>query len=113
MFKMTDLVNKKCVPCEGGLPPFTQEQVATYKKEITSDWEVLDGKKLFLKKKFGNFKAAMVFVNKVADIAEADQHHPNIEIFYNIVKLTLWTHAIAGLSENDFILAAKIDQVSV
>lgn len=104
-----DLTSKKCVPCEGGVPPFTQEQVEQYQKEISDAWEVLDGKKLFLKKKFEDFKTAMVFVNKVADIAEADQHHPNIEIFYNIVKLTLWTHAIAGLSENDFILAAKID----
>lgn len=105
-----DLINKKCVPCEGGVPPFTGKQITAYKKEISSEWMVLDEKKLFLKKKFKDFKTAMVFVNKVADIAEADQHHPNIEIFYNIVKFTLWTHAIAGLSENDFILAAKIDQ---
>ena len=108
-----DLTTKKCVPCEGGVPPFTQEQIDVYRKEISGDWEVLDGKKLFLKKKFEDFKTAMVFVNKVAEIAETDQHHPDIEIFYSIVKLTLWTHAIAGLSENDFIMAAKIDQISL
>lgn len=107
-----DLTTKKCVPCEGGVPPFTTSQIEEYKKEISSDWEVIeDNHKLARKFKFEDFKKAMEFVNKVADIAESEQHHPNIEIFYNIVKLTVWTHAIAGLSENDFIIAAKVDKL--
>lgn len=110
---MTDLVNKKCVPCEGGVPPFTPQQTVEYKKQIKDIWQVIeDGHKLQAKFKFKDFKEAMLFVNKVADIAEEEQHHPNIEIFYNIVKITLWTHAIAGLFENDFIIAAKIDQIT-
>lgn len=108
-----NLTSQKCVPCEGGVPPFMKEQIEQYKKEISSDWQVIEGKKLEHKYKFKGFKTAMVFVNKIAGIAEAEQHHPDIEIFYNLVTLTLWTHAISGLSENDFILAAKIDQLSL
>lgn len=110
---MTDLVNKKCVPCEGGVPPFTPEQVKEYKPQIADAWEVVeDGKKLKRKFKFKDFKEAMTFVNKVAVVAEEEQHHPDIKIFYSIVEITLWTHAIMGLSENDFIMAAKIDQLT-
>lgn len=109
---MSSLITKKCVPCEGGVPPFTPEEIEKYKKEVSVDWEVVeDGHKIKRKFKFKDFKQAMDFVNKVAEVAESEQHHPNIEIFYNIVNLTLWTHAIAGLSENDFIIAAKVDEV--
>ncbi|MGE5041555.1 MAG: 4a-hydroxytetrahydrobiopterin dehydratase [Candidatus Levyibacteriota bacterium] len=106
------LVQKKCVPCEGGVPPFTKEQIEEYKPAINPEWEVVeDGHKLKRKFKFKDFKEAMAFVNKVSGVAEEEQHHPNIEIFYNMVNLTLWTHAIAGLSENDFIMSAKIDLI--
>lgn len=108
---MQDLTQKHCVPCEGGIPPFDLEQIESYKKEISTDWQVLDGKKLERKFKFEDFKEAMEFVNKVAEVAESEQHHPDIKIFYNLVTITLWTHAIAGLSENDFIMAAKIDKI--
>ncbi|MFI5265344.1 MAG: 4a-hydroxytetrahydrobiopterin dehydratase [Candidatus Levyibacteriota bacterium] len=106
-----DLINKKCVPCEGGVPPFTREQIETYKKEVSGEWQILDGKKIERKFKFKDFKESMEFVNKVAEIAEQEQHHPDIKIFYSLVTITLWTHAIAGLSENDFIMAAKIDRI--
>lgn len=106
-----DLTNKKCVPCEGGVPPFTPEEVETYQKEIDPEWNVLEGKRLERRYKFKNFKEAMQFVNKVAEVAEEQQHHPDIKIFYSLVTITLWTHAISGLSENDFIMAAKIDQI--
>lgn len=108
---MTDLVNQKCVPCEGGVPPFTPEEVEKYQKEISSEWTVLEGKRLERKFKFKDFKEAMGFVNKVAGVSEEEQHHPDIKIFYSLVTITLWTHAISGLSENDFIMAAKIDQI--
>jgi 4a-hydroxytetrahydrobiopterin dehydratase len=109
---MKNLLNKKCIPCESGVPPLTLPQVEEYRKQINSLWEVLDdGKKIKRKFKFKDFKEAIVFVNKVSEVAEEVQHHPDIKIFYNIVEITLWTHAIAGLSENDFIVAARIDQV--
>lgn len=110
--KDVPLAGKKCVPCEGGVPPFDTDKIDKYKKEISSEWTVLDGKKLERKFKFKDFKEAMEFVNKIADIAEEEQHHPDIKIFYNLVTITLWTHAIGGLSENDFILSAKIDAIS-
>lgn len=104
-----DLTSKHCIPCEGGVPPFTSEEIGKYKEEISSDWQVLDNKKLERKFKFQDFKEAMQFINKVAELAEKEQHHPDIKIFYNLVTITLWTHAISGLSENDFIMASKID----
>ena len=108
-----DLANKKCVPCEGGTPPLTSSETTEYKKMIDSFWEVIeDGKKIKRKFKFKDFGQAMVFVNKVADVAEQEQHHPDIKIHYNLVEITLWTHAVMGLSENDFILAAKIDKAT-
>ncbi len=108
---MVDLAQKKCVPCEGGVPPFKPSEVEKYLKEISPDWGTIEDKRLERKFKFKDFKEAMVFVNKVAIVAEEEQHHPDIKIFYNLVTITLWTHAISGLSENDFIMAAKIDQI--
>ncbi len=82
-----------------------------YLKE-TPDWEnVEEGKKIRRELKFADFKEAMAFINKVAEVAENEQHHPNFHIFYNRVILELWTHAVGGLSENDFILAAKINGI--
>ncbi len=105
-----DLSQKKCVPCEGGVPSFTPDQVQKYKPFIAADWHLLEvNKKLNRTFMFGDFKQAMTFVNKIAELAEEEGHHPDISIFYNIVHITLWTHAIGGLSENDFILARKID----
>lgn len=106
---MTDLTKKHCVPCEGGVDPFNTEQIKTYIGMLDLPWEVVDGKKLQHEFKFKNFKEAMRFVNKVAELAEIEGHHPDIHIFYNRVTLELWTHAIGGLSENDFIMAAKIE----
>ncbi len=108
-----NLTAQKFVPCDGGVPPFTPQEVEKYMKEISSDWNTIEDKRLERKFKFKNFKDAMVFVNKVAVVAETQQHHPDIKIFYNMVTITLWTHAISGLSENDFIIAAKIDQIGL
>ena len=106
-----NLSEKKCVPCESGTPPLAYEQIASYKERVSSEWEVLENKKIRRQFRFGDFREAMHFVQRVADIAEQENHHPNIEIHWNKVILTLWTHAIGGLSENDFILASKIDQL--
>ena len=106
-----DLKDQKCAPCEGGTAPFTDAQIKAYLEYINNSWEVVDSKKLTRRFKFKNFLESMAFVNKVSDIAESEGHHPDIYINYNRVILTLSTHAIAGLSKNDFILAAKIDRI--
>ncbi|MEX0916775.1 MAG: 4a-hydroxytetrahydrobiopterin dehydratase [Candidatus Spechtbacterales bacterium] len=108
------LSDKKCVPCEGGISPFSLEDLFVYQKQVHEDWRVADeGKKIKRDVTFKDFKEAMEFVNKVADVAEAEGHHPDITISYNNVVISLWTHAIGGLSENDFIMAAKIDCISL
>jgi 4a-hydroxytetrahydrobiopterin dehydratase len=107
-----ELTKKHCVPCKGGTPPFSNEQEVTYIKD-TPSW-FLDRENVHkIRKRFSfkNFKEAMVFINKVADIAEEQGHHPDIYISYNKVELMLFTHAVGGLSENDFIMAAKIDEI--
>ncbi len=101
------LLSKKCVPCEGGAPPLSKEQVATY-LNLISNWQVDARGHLSRQFKFKNFLAAMEFVNKVAALAEKEGHHPDFTVHYNKVDFEIWTHAINGLSENDFILAAKI-----
>ncbi len=109
---MSDLSHQKCVPCEGGTKPLTPQEYAPYLSEI-GDWEVVDELKIQKTFKFKNFAEALVFVNKVGSIAEGEQHHPNINLFgWNKVKITLFTHAIKGLSVNDFIVAAKINKIS-
>ncbi|MDP2647723.1 MAG: 4a-hydroxytetrahydrobiopterin dehydratase [Candidatus Yanofskybacteria bacterium] len=108
---MDDLTQKKCVPCEGGIPPMKREQAHEYMSQ-TVGWELSsDDKKIRKEFKFGSFKEAIKFINNVARIAESENHHPDIYIFYNKVELELSTHAIKGLSENDFILAAKINKL--
>jgi 4a-hydroxytetrahydrobiopterin dehydratase len=107
---MTSLLSKKCILCEGGTPPLTPEKSEKLLGEI-SGWE-LKRERMYKKFKFKDFKKAIEFVNKVASLAEEEAHHPNISINYNKVSFEIWTHAIGGLSENDFILAAKIDNLS-
>lgn len=106
---MYDLKNKKCVPCERGTPPLTREEIEDFQKQLKLDWEIVENLKIKHDFRFKNFKEAISFVNKVADTAEKEQHHPNIKIFYNKVIIELSTYAILGLSENDFILASKIE----
>lgn len=106
---MDNLLSKKCVACEGGIPPLTKEESKKYLSQ-TLGWELLAGAKKIKKEfTFKNFKEAMQFVNHVADLAESEGHHPDIYVYYNKVQLDLWTHAIGGLSENDFIVAAKVN----
>ena len=107
---MSDLLSKKCVPCEGGVPPMGEEEIAGLLPQVQG-WEVIEKKKIQKVFKFKDFRAAMEFVNKVAGLAEEEGHHPDIHIHYNKVRLELWTHAIGGLSENDFIAAAKINAI--
>jgi 4a-hydroxytetrahydrobiopterin dehydratase len=107
-----DLSEKKCIPCEGGIEPFNKKEISKYKKLIKDDWQVTTGNdKIFKEYLFVNYKHTMEFVNKVANLAEEEGHHPDLHVYYGRVVIELWTHAINGLSENDFILAAKIDKL--
>src|SRR5262245_40936453 len=101
------LRSKRCVPCEGGVPALSATEIDTFRRE-TPEWEVRD-KKLHRHFTFKSFVEAMRFVNRMADVAEAEGHHPDFTVHYREVDVVVWTHAIGGLSENDFILAAKID----
>lgn len=104
------LTQGHCVPCEGGTEPLPQEEVAKYLTLLKTPWHVGDeGKKIEKKFQFHDFKESMVFVDKVAQLAESEGHHPDIEISYNKVEIELTTHAIGGLSVNDFIMASKIE----
>ena len=104
-----DLAQKKCVPCEGGREAFSAEDVHVYLLD-TPLWQAVDDKKITREFKFKDFIAAINFVNAIADIAEEEGHHPDLHIFYNRVIVELTTHAVKGLTENDFIMAAKINQ---
>ncbi len=104
-----NLLQKKCAPCEGGTAPFSSSQINDYKSQLQGDWEVIDDKKISKQFKFKNFRESLDFVNKIAQIAEEEQHHPDIQINYNRVRIDLTTHAIKGLSMNDFIMAVKIE----
>jgi 4a-hydroxytetrahydrobiopterin dehydratase len=105
-----DLSQKKCVPCEGGVPKLAPDKVQELLKQLDG-WSVRD-ERLQKHFRFKNFKQAMAFVNGIAEIAEEENHHPDFRVHsWNSVDVEIWTHAIGGLSENDFILAAKIDRV--
>lgn len=108
------LIQKHCVPCEGGMPPLDHEYVQKYAAQVP-DWKVSgDEKNITREFVFKDFTEVMKFLNAVADIANAEDHHPNVYIYdFNKIRFELTTHAMGGLSENDFILAAKIDQVKI
>jgi 4a-hydroxytetrahydrobiopterin dehydratase len=106
-----DLSKKKCKPCEGGIAPLDQKEVAVFMKHIKDDWKVTDKNKISKEFLFVNYMHTMDFVNKVADLAEEEGHHPEMHVYFGRVRIELWTHAINGLSENDFILASKIDKL--
>lgn len=107
-----DLINKKCEPCEGGTAPLDAEDEDSLHTEVPV-WGLHREGTHFIERKFTfrDFKEAMDFVNAVAKLAESEGHHPEIEISWNKVRLVLFTHAIGGLSRNDFIMAAKIDRI--
>ncbi len=110
---MNDLLKKKCVPCEGGVIPFDISEIHKYQKKVDG-WDVIKNNKgiFFLEKKFKfeNFLESQNFVNLVGNISEEEGHHPDLSFGWGYAKVSITTHAIEGLSENDFILAAKIDR---
>ena len=110
------LHQKKCVPCRGDIPPFTREQIDEYLKYLT-DWKVqINEKKAFYLSrvyKFSNFEKSLNFINKLSHIAEEEGHHPDLKFGWGYAEVNIFTHAINGLSLSDFILASKIDMISV
>ena len=111
---MSELLKKKCVPCEGGVIPFDLSEIHKYQKKVNG-WNLKKDKKdiFFLEKKFifKNFIESQNFVNQVGKVSEDEGHHPDIYFGWGYAKIAISTHAIQGLSENDFILAAKIDEI--
>jgi 4a-hydroxytetrahydrobiopterin dehydratase len=107
----TELAKKQCVPCKGEMLPLTGENLEELKKHLNGNWQVVDEHHLEKEFVFGNFRQALAFTNQVGELAEAQGHHPDIYLSWGKVKLTIWTHSIDGLTESDFILAAKIDEL--
>jgi 4a-hydroxytetrahydrobiopterin dehydratase len=108
---MEELAKRHCVPCHGGTPRLTGANLTWMASQLGGDWQLEGEVKLRRTVRFPDFAAALAFVNQVGAIAEAEGHHPDILLAWGKVEITLWTHAIDGLSESDFILAAKIEQL--
>ena len=107
---MSDLASKTCVPCKGGVPSLAGEELEALAKQVPQ-WKVVSGHHLMRLFTFPDFRQALAFVNKVGEIAEEQGHHPDILLSWGKAEITTWTHKIDGLTESDFILAAKIDKV--
>jgi 4a-hydroxytetrahydrobiopterin dehydratase len=108
---MSDLADRNCVPCKGGDSPLDREAIETLQEGLSDEWVVVDGHHLVRRFSFPDFAGPLGFTNEIGAIAEEQGHHPDILLKWGSVEVTLWTHAIDGLSESDFVLAAKIDRV--
>lgn len=107
---MTDLASKTCVPCRGGVPPLKGKELDGFVKQVFG-WNVVNGHHITKTFTFPDFVKALAFVNKVGAVAEEQGHHPDILLSWGKAEITTWTHKIDGLTESDFILAAKIDRL--
>ena len=109
-FIMTDLAKKTCIPCRGGVPPLKGTQLEDLQDKLKNDWKIIKEHHLEKEYSFKNFKEALDFTVRVGELAENQDHHPDIFLAWGKVKLTIWTHKIDGLTESDFIFAAKADK---
>jgi 4a-hydroxytetrahydrobiopterin dehydratase len=107
---MSELASRQCVPCRGGVPPLEGEQLTKLSVQL-NNWNVVDEHHLEKKYKFKDYREALQFVNQLSEIAEEQGHHPDVCFGWGNVEVKIWTHKINGLTESDFILAAKIDQL--
>jgi 4a-hydroxytetrahydrobiopterin dehydratase len=107
----SELAARECVPCKGGVPPLEGADLDRMREALGADWEVVDGHHLEKEYRFADFRAALAFTNRVGELAEAQRHHPDIALAWGSVRLTIWTHKIDGLTESDFVFAAKVDRL--
>jgi 4a-hydroxytetrahydrobiopterin dehydratase len=107
---MSELAQKSCIPCNGDVPPLTTDQIWPLARELGGSWRVVDGHHLEKSYTFPDFRTALDFVYRVGLLAEAEGHHPDFELGWGRAVLRVWTHAIDGLTESDFVLAAKADK---
>ena len=107
---MSDLADKTCVPCRGDVPPLRGKELEELESQLP-DWEVVEGHHLRREFRFRNFREALDFVNRVGELAEEQGHHPDVEFGWGRAAITIFTHKIDGLTESDFVLAAKVDRV--
>ncbi len=111
---MSELTDKRCKPCEGGVAPLTRAQAQALAKQLATEWRLADdARSIHREFKFKDFYRTMSFVNALAHIANIEDHHPDLEVGYSRCRVEFSTHAIKGLSENDFICAAKIDRIQL
>ena len=108
---MAELAQKECVPCKGGVPPLKGSELARLEKELGGGWRVVNEHHLEKEFKFKDFRQALDFTNKVGELAEQQNHHPVFYLAWGRVKLSLWTHKIDGLTESDFVFAAKVEKL--
>ncbi len=104
-----ELCDLKCVPCRGGIPPLKGKELEELQNKLGNEWNVIEEHHLKKRYEFPNFLDALAFTNQLGALAEEEGHHPNIHLTWGLVEVEIWTHKINGLSESDFILAAKID----
>lgn len=112
---MTDLASKHCVPCQGGVPPLAGDELERLLAELNRErggWRVVDGHHLEKEFRFKDFREALAFVNRVGEVAEEEGHHPDLCLTWGKATMTTWTHKIDGLTESDFVLAAKADKLA-
>jgi 4a-hydroxytetrahydrobiopterin dehydratase len=109
---MSDLAEKRCIPCEGGIPPLKGAELEQLSSQVGPEWSVINDHHIHRDFSFPDFASALAFTNQVGELAEAEGHHPNIELTWGHVGITIYTHKIDGLTESDFILAAKINQLA-
>jgi 4a-hydroxytetrahydrobiopterin dehydratase len=108
---MATLAEKECVPCKGGVPALKGDDLRRLSAELNPSWQVARDHQLEREFKFKDFREALTFTNRVGELAEQQNHHPDIYLTWGKVKITIWTHKVDGLTESDFVLAAKIDQL--
>ena len=106
---MSDLAKMECIPCKGGVPPMMAEQIMPWQQRLGGDWQVVEDHHLRKEYRFKDFRQALAFTNQVGELAEQIGHHPDLHLAWGKVGVTIWTHKIGGLSESDFIFAAKVD----
>lgn len=107
---MTDLASRECVPCKGGVPPLAGEALRDLEARLGNGWRVVDDHHLEKEYRFSDFRQALDFTNRIGELAEDQGHHPDIHLAWGKVRVEVWTHTIDGLTESDFVWAAKADR---